>query len=51
MKLARKQQETQETNNQSNDNSNQSNGSGKSAMIKRMIIENLAKSSLVQKEN
>ncbi len=42
-------QETQENNNQSNDNSNQSNRSGKSATIKRMIIENLAKSSLTQK--
>ena len=41
--------ETQETNNQSNETSTSLNGSSKSATIKRMIIENLAKSSLTQK--
>ena len=40
-----------ENNNESNDNSNQSNETSKSATIKRMIIENLAKNSSERKEN
>ena len=43
--------EAKENNNESKDSSNQSSERSKGAAIKRMIIENLAKSSLTRKEN